>query len=560
MPPTSDKGITAFDLIAHQTLLEAQAREAIPFSYSRAACTWDQGYIRQPLWACRDCKGIHVCAGCSIGCHADHDLIELFAKRMSRCDCGAAKDDDSKPCNLRKPPLNFVPENDSNTYTKNHEGHFCYCPRGWTYDPLEEAESMFQCLVCEEWFHETCTSLRPAPKEQISDGQGASEATSTAPPDEEGPPPLISHEAFDSLICDVCVRRHPILHHYVGQKQWGVCLEADGRAKGEGEGETSKRPVGFGDDVVVRDRDGSSRTYTVTGLPTNLEEYDAWNLALTSSGKGHKRELSTVVEDDETAETDAKRAKVDRTEQASTDDTTGDATLPVDIPKETLTDTSAELTKGDESSRRISDSTCAADVGIGEATPRSPSCRLPSVLPQVRTALALENGSRAVVRHENNPDDTQRLDGRLDVFLDEGGSECENLDGAGMYGWRGRICRCTTCLPHFAVPELAGILQEEETYEPPASPQPEAAQGQECEGDDNGDDASSSAGSSYDMAMSALSSLPRAQTLEALQGYARLREALFEHLKPFAREGRMVDEASVKDFFAEWKEKERTGR
>lgn len=71
-PPLHDdhQGFTAEQLINKQAELEEQAREAIPFDFMKGLCTYDKGYIRQPVYACRTCGGGGVCAGCSVGCHA----------------------------------------------------------------------------------------------------------------------------------------------------------------------------------------------------------------------------------------------------------------------------------------------------------------------------------------------------------------------------------------------------------------------------------------------------------------------------------------------------------
>lgn len=64
----SSEPFTADDLVAAQDALEAEARDALPFSFSQ--CTYDLGYIRQPVYACLTClnqKG--VCGACSISCH-----------------------------------------------------------------------------------------------------------------------------------------------------------------------------------------------------------------------------------------------------------------------------------------------------------------------------------------------------------------------------------------------------------------------------------------------------------------------------------------------------------
>ena len=57
-------------LIQRQAQLEREAREAVPFSFTKGGCTYERGYMRQPVYACRTCGGGGVCAGCSVGCHA----------------------------------------------------------------------------------------------------------------------------------------------------------------------------------------------------------------------------------------------------------------------------------------------------------------------------------------------------------------------------------------------------------------------------------------------------------------------------------------------------------
>ena len=64
----SSEPFTADDLVAAQDELEREAREVLPFSFSQ--CTYDLGYIRQPLYACLTClNNCAVCAACSISCH-----------------------------------------------------------------------------------------------------------------------------------------------------------------------------------------------------------------------------------------------------------------------------------------------------------------------------------------------------------------------------------------------------------------------------------------------------------------------------------------------------------
>lgn len=84
--PSSDDEFTAHDIIAAQLELEGEANAVLPFSFD--TCTHALGSIKQPVYSCLSCGNTGVCAGCSIGCHADHNLVELFNRRNFTCDCG----------------------------------------------------------------------------------------------------------------------------------------------------------------------------------------------------------------------------------------------------------------------------------------------------------------------------------------------------------------------------------------------------------------------------------------------------------------------------------------
>ncbi|WFD23264.1 RING-type E3 ubiquitin transferase [Malassezia equina] len=198
-----NQGFTAQDLIDQQTRLEAQAHEAIPFRFD--ACTHSLGYIRQPV----------------VACHSDHELVELFHRHHFRCDCGTPNlyrdrqetrmmrqtgfPDDARPCTLRKATKNrgWDEPNDENSYTHNFHGAFCYCERGKHYDPVTEDEVMYQCIVCEDWLHQSCTALVP-------------NATTSVP--------LLSAHEFDTLICDRCMKheRADLLRDYACAPGWLV--------------------------------------------------------------------------------------------------------------------------------------------------------------------------------------------------------------------------------------------------------------------------------------------------------------------------------------------------
>ena len=223
-----ERGFTAADLIEQQERLESQAAEAIPFRFDE--CTRKRGHIRQPVYACRTCGGGGVCAGCSVACHGDHDLIELFHKRHFMCDCGTQNmyrkrdvsdlletgyPSDAQPCALRRE--GFSPGSTENEYGHNFDGKFCYCARGKDYDPETEDETMYQCLVCEDWLHESCTHRG-----------------------------TIKSSEFDCLVCDRCVTRpeNAVLRDYCGMPGWMVIAsDAQHRRVVLGAGRPSDVPV-----------------------------------------------------------------------------------------------------------------------------------------------------------------------------------------------------------------------------------------------------------------------------------------------------------------------------
>lgn len=89
---SDEEPITLQEYLEQEAQWEQEAIAAFPGKFDE--CTYVKGYIRQPLYVCRSClqdsKGgvAAICYSCSLACHASCDLIELYAKRHFRCDCG----------------------------------------------------------------------------------------------------------------------------------------------------------------------------------------------------------------------------------------------------------------------------------------------------------------------------------------------------------------------------------------------------------------------------------------------------------------------------------------
>lgn len=144
---SNEEFITLQDIMEAQAQLEEEAEDLLG-GESGNVCTYPQGYKpRQPLYSCRDCtkEGFKagICYGCSINCHDGHDLVELYTKRNFCCDCGNSKFKSACKLYEEKKPLN-----ERNEYNHNFDGVYCICSRPYTGD-----EDMFQCCICEDWFH-----------------------------------------------------------------------------------------------------------------------------------------------------------------------------------------------------------------------------------------------------------------------------------------------------------------------------------------------------------------------------------------------------------------------
>lgn len=260
MSQASENSQTAADYISSQLRLEADAREALPYQFD--TCTKPLGPLRQSVFACLTCTPppaskhqqstpAGVCYSCSISCHGEHTLVELFTKRDFVCDCGTTRlANSATPCSLRLNSATGVKggvigevARQGNRYNQNFQGKFCGC--GEEYDPEKEKGTMFQCLGLgtveeggcgEDWWHPECLigvprqqpqeradavgGLQSVKKESEEDGvatneQGAADQQAQV---EELPLPsgFPAEDEFDHLICYKCVDSNPWIKRYAG--------------------------------------------------------------------------------------------------------------------------------------------------------------------------------------------------------------------------------------------------------------------------------------------------------------------------------------------------------
>ena len=127
-----EDSVTLEEIIENEFLLEEEAKEVQLENWGKESiCTFDSGYISQNIYACATCQKMNgnketigVCYGCSLRCHLEHDLYELYTKRDFRCDCGTKQ---CGSCELLEKPNDTV--NDRNKYNHNFQGLYCLCDK-----------------------------------------------------------------------------------------------------------------------------------------------------------------------------------------------------------------------------------------------------------------------------------------------------------------------------------------------------------------------------------------------------------------------------------------------
>ncbi|CAI0642950.1 Protein mlo2 [Colletotrichum fructicola] len=477
---------TAAEFIRDQMQLEADAREALPYSIEN--CTKILGSLRQSVFACLTCNPppanpkdpynpAGVCYACSVQCHGEHTLVEIFTKRDFTCDCGTTRYPATSPCSLRVNPttntkggVHSEEPASNNKYNQNFRNRFCACE--CDYDPFQQKGTMFQCLGLgtaetggcgEDWYHPGCLvgmgpewfeGMKKDTKTKIDGGDRekpalptisedaepqpatqAAAAPGTGEEEEEDddddvpmPPGFPGEDDFEAFLCYKCVNANPWIKKYAGAK--GFLPAVFSRQKAQEKVQEEK----VEDDKVHDDKAPDAVTQEAS----------------------KKRKA-----DDDGSESDAKRLKSDP------EDTDGQ---PDNVKPEVKEEASKTTTA------------CK-----WEALPSPPA-------------------------------------EEFSLFLKE--------------DFRDHLCKCSSCYPKLDPhPQL---LEEEETYEPPLSDGGNSDHG----GSTNG------SGSLLERGESALRNVDRVRAIEGVMAYNHLKDQLKPFFQKFAESGQAIGAEDIKSYFA----------
>ncbi|QPG98273.1 hypothetical protein C2857_007442 [Epichloe festucae Fl1] len=486
----SNDSQTAADFLRDQELLEADAREALP--YSIESCTKILGPLRQNVFACLTCnpapappsdsswKPAGVCYACSVQCHGEHDLVEIFQKRNFTCDCGTTRIPKESPCTLRtnertntKGDVHSEQPDVNNKYNQNFRNVFCGCE--CDYDPFQQKGTMYQCLGLgtpetggcgEDWYHPGCL-VGMGPKwfdkmegakrncsASVAGGNGLatiSEANEDQPDasaniadvavlDDEDededeppmPPGFPDEDDFEGFLCYKCVDANPWIKRYAGTS-------------------------GF--------------------LPAVLLLQQSERAEATKAEEGHAASKKRKAEDDLEEEEESGEAKRVKNEPEE--------------PK------ASEPEATSEKAPAAAEQTAAKTKTDGDNN--SLPCKLAN-LPAAPTE-------------------------RFSLFFKD--------------GFRDQLCHCSDCyrLLHKQHPQL---LEEEEVYEPPISEDGASRHGGSTHG----------SGSLLERGESALRNVDRVRAIEGVMAYNHLKEQLKPFFQQFAESGQAVGAEDIKAYFA----------
>ncbi|KAF2115242.1 putative zinc finger in N-recognin-domain-containing protein [Lophiotrema nucula] len=504
MSQASESSQTAAEFIREQLSLEQEAREALPYQFD--TCTRDLGAIRQALFSCLTCNPppndasdpytpAGVCYSCSISCHGEHALVELFGKRNFVCDCGTTRLPETSPCTLRlnaatgqKGDVTGEEPAADNKYNQNFRNDFCGCKE--EYDPHSEKGTMFQCLGLgsaedggcgEDWWHPECLVgltreeyKKSLEKPKIDDADGTPRKVPNGIKKE------VSVTREETPVNEHADERRPSIVTAIAATNGvdGNDIAADGADEEE---DDLPPPPGFPDEddfdtfICHKCVEAFPWVKRYAGTPGFLQP-------VYNDAKVNAERKEATVPDIESNSGESKKRKAD-------DDEDTLLSVPMGPPKRQ---------KSEEPLGALSSIPETTTLPITPKKQDSSICKLDSLPPLPASATPFS------------------------LFLKP--------------DFRDYLCKCSKCFP--LLKPHPQLLEEEETYEPPVSE----------DGDGNGAQ-SVGTGSLLDRGEAAFSNMDRVRAIEGAMVYAKLKEKVKNFLQPFAESGQAVGAEDIKAYF-----------
>ncbi len=440
-----------------------------------------------------------VCYACSVQCHGEHTLVEIFNKRNFTCDCGTTRFSltGAPPCSLRINPATNTKggvrgelHDADNKYNHNFRNRFCGC--ALEYDPFQQKGTMFQCLGLgthetggcgEDWWHPGCVvGLGPKWFEH-DDKETESERK------ESNAEVVVNSDSLPTISEDVEEEiAAPAPHQadsFAGTTEGG----GGDYAENDDDREEPPMPPGF---PKEEDFEGFICYKCVDAYPW-IRQYAGAPGFLPAVL--HKKEKSTATAAAESNQPPRKRKAEDSSDDANATDV-------------------ATKSESEQDAKRARPDVRPAQAQAVHAT----------------GADALTS-TIAQCKHKALPPPPA---GQFSLFFTS--------------SFRDNLCRCADCFSLLAThPQL---LEEEETYEPPVS---EDGSDGAASGGDRGGSAgghSHGSGSLYERGESALRNVDRVRAIEGVMAYNHLKDKLKPFFQQFAESGQAISAEDIKAYFA----------
>ncbi|XP_041988113.1 putative E3 ubiquitin-protein ligase UBR7 [Aricia agestis] len=596
--------VTMMDVLKEQEDFENNANAVLGASDEKN-CTYSKGYVkRQAIYACMTCcsgakddpsKRAGVCLACSLTCHENHELIELYTKRNFRCDCGNPKFD-SNPCQYTSTKSDL---NENNEYNQNFSGLYCICHRPYP-DPESTIEDeMIQCIICEDWLH-------------------ANHLEATVP----------SNDQYSEMICKGCMEKNSFLHDY---SSLAVNIENDvdvvvdtpkitnlngnhienenlpltpqtksldnsndnninteSNMEKQEQADTTKEKTQLEDERMEEDRlladpeeenklknngmDGDhpgkeDKTIDASepvGIKDDATNKEADQLSCTSkkedenTGETDGNDISSDVKKDDSADNTSTSPNKNENNEANTKvdkgaevDQTADKTEAKESTDINLDTEIKNTGDQEEATEKASDDLDVADTKDSDKNEIDANIEIKN-----NKDMVTENTNEDTNKSENkrklsteNSTDVDTTAAGKRVKLDSSCIRPKNIKktykGATFWpsDFRQKLCTCNECLTMYKDLSVLFLTDFDDTvtaYES-LGEEKERIEGKPA--------------SQYEKGLQALSSLDRIQQINALTEYNKMKDKLLDFLKTFKERKEVVKEEDIKEFFAGMKPK-----